>query len=99
MAHDLIFEIHRRDPFAAGFDDVLRAIGDLNVASSVHSANVAGAQPAVVEALRRGVFIVRGGDPGTADLDLADRLSVPGQLVSRAVGEAHLDAGEGDPRL
>src|SRR5436853_638385 len=73
MPHEMVFELDRRDPFAAGFDDVLRAIGDLDETERIDAAHVAGAQPAVVESLRRRVLVVRAGDPGAAHLDLADR--------------------------
>src|SRR5947209_10327295 len=102
MPHEMVFKLHRRDPLAAGLDDVLRAIGDLDETQGIDAAHVAGAQPAVVEALRRQVFIIGAGDPGAAHLDLADRLAVPRQLGAGAVGvidEAHLDAGEDAPRL
>src|ERR1700681_2313147 len=99
MPHDLVFKVHGRDPLAAGLYDVLRAVGDLGEAAIIQSASVAGAKPAVVEALRRRIFVIRGGDPGTAHLDLADRLAVPRQLVSLVVGDAHLNSGEGASRL
>src|SRR4051794_41575114 len=95
MSHYLVFEVDRGDPLAAGLDDVLRAVGDLGVTAFVHRADVAGAQPAVVEALGRGILIIRCGDPRAAHLDLADRSAVPWQLVALIVGEPHLDSGKG----
>ena len=42
-----VLQIDRRDPFAAGLDHVLRAVGDLHVAVGVDRGDVAGGEPAV----------------------------------------------------
>ena len=62
-------------------------------------ADVAGAQPAVVELLGGRVPPVRGGDPRTSHLDLADVAAVPGQLPAIVVDDAQLHAGDGAPGL
>ena len=59
MRHQVAFELDRRDPLAARLDDVLRAVGDLDVAVGRDAGDVAGAQPAVVELLGRGIAVVR----------------------------------------
>ena len=83
-----------RDPLAARLDDVLGAVGDLDEAPGVDGADVAGAQPAVVELLGRRVAVVAGGDPRAAHLDLAYGLAVPRQLGAVVVDDAQLDAGQ-----
>ena len=94
VRHQVAFELHRRDPLPTRLDDVLRAVGDLDVAVGGDAGDVAGAQPAVVELLGRGVAVVRRGDPRPAHLDLADRLAVPRQHVAVVVDDAQLDAGQ-----
>ena len=80
VTHDRVLEIHGTDPFAAGFDEVLRAVGDLDVAGRRHRGHVAGTQPPVFgEAiLRRGQVVVAARDPGAMHLDLPHGLAVPG---------------------
>ena len=63
VRHEVALELDRRDPLAARLDDVLGPVGDLDVAPLVEGADVAGAQPAVVELLGRRVAVVRAGDP------------------------------------
>ena len=68
MADGEILEIDGRNPFAAGLDDVLGAVGDLHVAAGVDVSDVAGIEPAVlVELLRAGAAIIaRAPRPGRA---------------------------------
>jgi hypothetical protein len=80
VADDRVLEVDRGDPLATGLDDVLGAVDDLHEPVGVERADVAGAEPPVVELLGRLDAVVAGGDPRTADLDLADRLAVPGLL-------------------
>ena len=69
MAHHRILELDRRDPLAAGLDDVLGAVRDGHVTLAVERADVAGAEPAVVELRWVLVLVVRARDPRPADLD------------------------------
>src|SRR3546814_8197612 len=47
-----VFKLDRTDPFAARFDHVLRAIGDLHRAVGMQHGDVAGVEPAfIVEAI------------------------------------------------
>ena len=96
MGHDGVLELDRGDPLAAGLDDVLGAVRDRHVALAVERADVAGAQPAVVELRRVLVLVVRAGDPRATDLELADRLAVVGQHRAVLGDDAHLDAAD-DP--
>src|SRR5262249_15326419 len=93
MAHDRVLELDRRDPLPAALDDVLGAVGDLDVAVGIDVDDVAGAEPPVVERLRRArVLVVARGDPGTAHLELADALTVPGKLRAVLADDPPLDA-------
>ena len=94
VRHQVALELDRRDPLAARLDDVLRAVGDLHVAVGRDAGDVAGAQPAVVELLGRGVAVVGAGDPRAPALDLAHRLAVPRQHGAVVVDDAQLHAGE-----
>src|SRR6266849_5041506 len=53
MRHQGILDLHRGNPFAAGFDHVLGAIGDLDETAIIDRAHVTGAQPPLVESIRR----------------------------------------------
>src|SRR5215208_5389167 len=79
VAHDRVLERHRGDPLAAGLDDVLRAVLDLDVAPLLDRDDVARFEPAVVgpPVGLRVVLVVAGRDPGAAHLELAHRLAVP----------------------
>src|SRR5688572_16779647 len=93
MGHQGVLEFDRGNPFAARLDDILGAIGDLDVAIRIDRAYIARAQPAVVEFLGRIVLVVFSRDPWAANFDLADRFAVPGKRLAR-VDDAQVDAGE-----
>ena len=78
MRHQLVLQLDRRDPLAAGLDEVLRAVDEAHLAALVHRRHVARAQPAVVgEALGGARVVVVGrGDPVAAGLQLAARRAV-----------------------
>ena len=48
VGHQLVLQLDRRDPLAAGLDQVLGAVDEADAAALVHRRHVAGAQPAVV---------------------------------------------------
>ena len=48
MADREVFQVDRGNPFAAGLDHVLGAVGDLHVAVRVDGGDVAGVEEAVV---------------------------------------------------
>ena len=48
MADREIFQVDRRNPFAAGFDHILGAVGDPHVSVRVDGGDVAGVEIAVV---------------------------------------------------
>src|SRR5215475_428289 len=45
VLEDQVLDVERRDPFAAGLDDALEAVGDLQVSVGADDADVAGVQP------------------------------------------------------
>ncbi len=79
MAHEGIFEVHRADPLTAGFHQVLGAVHDLDVAFVVNRGHIAGAEPSVLgpTVVLLGRFVVAGGHPRPANLELARRPAVP----------------------
>src|SRR5262245_33460310 len=88
-----IFEVDRRDPLAAGLDDVLRTVGDLHVAVRADGGDGAGIEISLrVEELASLVFEVRLSDRRTAYLEAATGVPIPGQPPSHIVGDLQLDA-------
>src|SRR5438132_4507305 len=49
VRHQCVLQLDRGDPLAAGLDDVLRAVGELEVPVFVDGPDVAGAEPSVLE--------------------------------------------------
>src|SRR5205823_7380308 len=90
-----VLELDGRDPLATGLDHVLRAVLDLDEATRVDRDDVAGAEPAVLRPAVRGLgrVVIRRGDPGSAHLELAHRLSVPRHVLV-AGADADLDERE-----
>src|SRR5262249_37743278 len=100
VAHDRVLELDARDPLAAAFDHVLRAVLDLDVPLGVDGGDVAGPEPAVVERLRASrVIVVFADDPRTANLDLPHRLAVPRARSARVIDDAKLRARCREPLL
>ncbi len=100
VGHQRVLQLHRRDPLAAGLDDVLGAVGEGQEAVGGDGADVARLEPAVLAELvvgtqRFGVraVVVGAGDPGAAHLQLTGRLAVPGEAFAAGAGQAGLDAG------
>src|SRR5690606_11473279 len=73
MADQVVLQLHRRDPFAAGLDDVLGAVGQRDVALCVHPAHIAAARPSALELRRVRVVVVAAGDPAPAAPQVAPR--------------------------
>src|SRR6476620_900677 len=82
VGHHGVLEVHRRDPLAAGLDQVLGAVDELDVGVALELCDVAGAQPAVIgELLAR----IRGRgvapcEPRATDLELAAALGVDAEI-------------------
>src|SRR5205807_5928091 len=47
VTHERVLERDRADPLAAGFDEIFRAVLDLDVAARIDGDDVAGAEPAI----------------------------------------------------
>src|SRR3974390_3667309 len=93
MAYREIFQIDRRNPFAAGFDHILGAVGDLHVAVLVHGCDVTGIEPAVVaESFAAFAFEIAFRYRRTAHLQPSEGLAVPWQVAAVIVRDLHLDA-------
>src|SRR5688572_28191264 len=91
MTHEHVLELLRCDPFAAGFDQVGDAIGELHEAVLVESRDIAGAKPTVLRpALGRRVARITAGDPRTAHEQLAAGAIVGGNITS-VVADTHVD--------
>ena len=90
---DQVLDLQRRDPFAAGLDHVLEAVGDLNVAVRAYHRDVAGVQVASGPEFLRGFGIVEValGEPGRAQHDLAGGLAVMRHVVHVGVDDAQVD--------
>ena len=100
VPHQRVLERDGRDPLAAGLDEVLRAVLDLDVAVRLDGDDVAGLEPAVVRPAigALGRLVVRGRDPDAAHLELAHRLAVPRHETFRPAG-ANLDERRRDALL
>jgi hypothetical protein len=94
VGHQRAFEVHRTDPLPAGLDDVLGAVADRHESFAVHRADVAGAQPSVVEPLGGVDAEIRTGNPGTPDLELADGLSIARKDRPVVGRNAYFDTGD-----
>ena len=88
MGDQGVLQLHRGDPFAAGFDDVLGTVGQRDVAHRVDPADVAGAQPPRGELRRVGVAVVGAGDPRSADLQFTNGHTVIRQHRTLIVDDA-----------
>src|SRR5271156_4072669 len=79
VAHQSIFEIDGANPFAAGFDEVLAAVKDLDVTLLIDRRDIAGAEPSVgcpaIGGFRR--FKITRRDPRPANFQLSGRGAVP----------------------
>src|SRR5215813_5667181 len=68
-----VLELERGDPFAAGFDDVLYAVGDLQVAICTHDSNIVGVEitsrPKLLGSI--GIFVVALRQPRRTRYDLS----------------------------
>src|SRR5688572_15738774 len=82
MGNGDVLEVDGADPFAAGLDHVLRAVGDLDVALGVDVHHVAGGEPAALERIAAFALEIALNYPRAAHVEVADRLPVPGKLAA-----------------
>ena len=94
VRHDLVLQLDRADPLAAGLDQVLRAVDEPEAAVAVDGRDVAGAQPAVVGELRAAAL---------AAVVLASRSTGPRPASRRWRSSSHgcglAGAGIDDPQV
>src|SRR5918995_4488333 len=80
VGHKGILQLDRGDPLPPALYEVFAAVGDLDKPETVYGDDVTRPEPTVlrklVVALR--LLVIRACDPGTADFELAQRFSVPG---------------------
>src|SRR5690606_8106522 len=96
MGERQVLEVDRADPFPAGLDDVLAAVGDLHVAIGVDRGDVARREPALavlvvhqrIATLPLEVLLDH---PGPASEQVAEGLAVPGHLLVVVVGDLEVD--------
>src|SRR6185437_16919930 len=78
VRHEAVFQIHRADPLAAGFHQVLAAVHQTNTSVSIDHRNITRTKPAVlapaVAGLRR--VVIAAGNPRSPDFKFAHRLSI-----------------------
>ena len=72
VRHDGDLEVHRTDPLAPRFDDVLAAVAHNHEPFCIERADVARAQPTVTKLVGIVLAKVRAGDPRAANLKLTD---------------------------
>ena len=101
VAHEGVLHRDRADPLAARLDQVLGAVGQVQVPLRVDGDHVAGLEPAVVRpAVLRALHVRVGrGDPRTPDLELALGLAIPRHLAAALVDAAHLYQPGGEALL
>src|ERR1051326_4924186 len=96
MFHNSVLQIDGPVPFAAAFHQVLGAIVDLDEAVAIDGCDIAGTEPAVRERGRIiGDLPIAIDDPEPSDLQLAHSFTVPGQLASEIIHNAHVNARYG----
>ena len=96
---DVVFQVNRGDPLAAGFDQVLGTVGDQQILVRVDLGDIAGDEPAIVELVRLRIVVVLRGDPRPADAKLAHGLAVVGQGVPVLVEDFHFQPRHQQPGL
>src|SRR5918997_3808743 len=100
VAHNGVLQVHRGDPLPTRLHEILVPVPDLDVAPGFDGHDIPGLEPAVFGELV-GAFSgveVAAGDPGSAHLELAHLLAVPGDeaFVSAC---PNLDEGQGEALL
>src|SRR5262249_6884951 len=93
MLEDEVLDVERRDPFAAGLDDVLETIRDLEVTVGADHADVAGVQPSADPHLLRvdGVAQIALRQPRRPRHDLARRRAVRRHVTHLGIDDPDID--------
>src|SRR5690606_30676355 len=99
-AERLVFHIDRGDPFAARFDDVLGAVGDLHIAIRIERADITRGEPAVlIQNIAALALEITARDPRAPHLDIAKGDAVARQLLAVIAGDFELDTEDHPPLL
>ncbi len=99
VGHGDVFQFDGADPFAAGLDHVLGAVGDLDVAVGVDGDHVARGKPAVLQWAGRLAAVVVARNPRPAHQQVAGGFSVPRQVGAVAVYHPHIHPENRPPLL
>src|SRR5262249_48595824 len=93
MLEDEVLDVERRDPFAAGLDDVLEAVRDLDVSVGADDANAAGVQPSAEPQLFRvrGIAQIALRQPRRPRHDLARRGAVRRNVPHLGIDDPNID--------
>ena len=93
VAHGGVLQVDGTDPFTAGLDDVLGAVGDGHEAVFVQGRDVARVEPvAIVQNAPALALEVAAGDPVTAGQQVAEGHAVARQFVGFVVGDLQFHA-------
>ena len=92
VRHGDVFEVDRADPFTAGLDHVLAAVGDDHVALGAELGHVAGGEPAVLQRVAAFTLEVGRQDPGPAHIHVTGGRAVPGQFDAVFAHDLHVHA-------
>ncbi len=98
---DGVFQIKRRHPFAAGFNDILEPVRNLDVSVLIHVTDVSRMQPPAAPEVFRllRILVVPFGKPRRADNDFAGGFAVIRLKISVPVGNPDIDKRDGHSRL
>ena len=79
VRHELVLNLHRRDPFATRLDEILGAVHQSNMPNRVDNGHVTSTQPAIFRKTlgRPRVVVIRTGDPRPCTLQLTTRFAIP----------------------
>ena len=88
-----VFHFDGGNPFAPRLDDIFRAVGNGHKALRTHRGDITGLEPPLL-GMRLGTIEleIAGADPGSAYLERAKRLAIPGQFVVVVIGNFDLNA-------
>ncbi len=94
-----LLERQRADPLTAALDQVFGPILNKDVTFFIDSDDIAGMEPAVLEAFGAsfGIPVVGSGNPGPPEAELAHLLAVPLHCSPVLIDNLHLDTGHHQP--
>ena len=99
VGHGDVLHINRADPFAAGLDHVLAAVGYLHVAIGVDGGHVARGEPTIDERVTALAFEISPHHPRSLDMQVAKGFAIPRQVIAFRVDNLHVYTKNGAPLL